>query len=145
MNVLASYIIEELRKTVAKFDTQAKAAKAFRVTPSVLSLTLSGQVNVIPEKILTKLGYVAQIAYFKKRDAKRASSAPPAAKKVEKAPKAKVTKKVTPKKPAKKVASPKASQVVEAAPQTGILVSPDAPAERNTQAENGALHISISG
>jgi hypothetical protein len=142
MNVLAGYIIEELRKAVAKFDTQAQAAKSFRVTPSVLSLTLSGQVNVIPEKILTKLGYVAQIAYFKKRDAKRASSAPPAAKKVEKKPRAafvKATQKAAPKKTVRQKRAP------EATPPTGILVSPDAPVERNTQPDSGALNISITG
>lgn len=73
-------IIKELREFVKKFDTNKQAAAALRVTQAQLSTTLRGTVNVIPEKILKKLGYKSALVYLplkpKKTGAEAGTSKP---------------------------------------------------------------------
>lgn len=57
-------IIKELREFVKKFTTNKQAAAALKVTQAQLSTTLNGSVNVIPEKILKKLGYKSALVYL---------------------------------------------------------------------------------
>lgn len=64
-------IIKELREFVKKFSTNKQAAAALKVTQAQLSTTLRGSVNVIPEKILKKLGYKSQLAYVPLKPAKK--------------------------------------------------------------------------
>lgn len=149
MNVPASRILEELRMFVRKHETQGAAAKALKVTPSVLSLTLSNQVNVIPEKILRKLGYVQQIVYVRKSKKGEPVETPTNVQLLEAlAPAKNATKKATKKatkatkKPAlvsayattraTKTATPTpAARAPRQAPRP-VVIAEDAPAERNS-------------
>ena len=63
-------IIKELKTFVGGFDTSKEAAAALKVTPAQLSSTLNGKVNVIPEKILKKLGYKSALVYLPLKSAK---------------------------------------------------------------------------
>lgn len=129
MNVPPSRIIEELRSFVKKHKTQALAAKALKVTPSVLSLTLSKQTNVIPEKILRKLGYRSETAYFKTGKVKAAAEEPAQEepKAVEPKTKAALVRTV-------KTAEPKATAAREPrqAPRP-VVIPKNAQAEHNTE------------
>ena len=62
--IQARTIISELKKFVAEYTNAAAAAKALGVTPAQLSTTLNKKVNVIPAKILKKLGYEARLVYL---------------------------------------------------------------------------------
>lgn len=68
-------IIKELKDFVKKYDTNKLAAAALKVTQSQLSTTINGSVNVIPEKILKRLGYKSELVYVplkaKKQPAKK--------------------------------------------------------------------------
>ena len=77
MNIPASQIAAELKEFCGRHDSQKDAAKALRVTDSQLSMALSGKSNVIPGKILKKLGYVAALAYFKIGEEPKAKSKKP--------------------------------------------------------------------
>lgn len=59
----AGDIITSLRKFCKTFETNNLAAKALKVTPAQLSTTLAGKANVIPEKILKKLGHKSALVY----------------------------------------------------------------------------------
>lgn len=50
-------ILKDLRAFCKEFPTAAQAAAAIKITPAQLSQTLNGKKNVIPERILKKLGY----------------------------------------------------------------------------------------
>jgi hypothetical protein len=71
-SVPAAQIISELRKFCQGHKdangrySQAKAAKALGVTAAQLSLTLNDRVNVIPARILKKLGYESKVVYVPK-------------------------------------------------------------------------------
>lgn len=69
MYIDAATILDKLRTFCSDFKKanpkadQKKIAKALGVTPSQLSLTINGKTNVIPARILKKLGYQAVVAY----------------------------------------------------------------------------------
>ena len=65
MSTPKSTILKELKAFCGKYDTYALAAKALKVTAAQLSQTLGNKNNVIPERILKKLGYKSEIAYVK--------------------------------------------------------------------------------
>jgi hypothetical protein len=56
-------IIKQLAEFCAKYPTRNKAAKALKVTPAQLSQTLNKKNNVIPERILKRLGYRSELVY----------------------------------------------------------------------------------
>jgi hypothetical protein len=56
-------VLKKIETFCDKFTTFKEAALALKVTPSQLSLTMSGKTNVIPEKILRKLGLQSIVAY----------------------------------------------------------------------------------
>lgn len=56
-------IRKELLAYCQQFDTFKIAAAKLKITPSQLSLTLKGKVNVIPAKVLKKLKLKARIVY----------------------------------------------------------------------------------
>ena len=59
-------VLKLLKRFCKQYDTDAKAAKALKVTASQLSRTLSGNTNVIHARILKKLGLQAVTMYAPK-------------------------------------------------------------------------------
>lgn len=65
MFVPRSQIIKELVTFCDKFKTRKLAAKSLKVTQSALSLTINSKNNVIPERILKRLGYRMELSYVR--------------------------------------------------------------------------------
>jgi ribosomal protein S24E len=61
--VTADVIVKQLHDFCLKYPTRGKAAKALKVTPAQLSQTLNKKNNVIPERILKRLGYKSELVY----------------------------------------------------------------------------------
>lgn len=64
MSISKSHILQDLEKFCRGHKTFSLAAKALKVTSSQLSTVRSGKSNVIPARILKKLGYKTAMVYY---------------------------------------------------------------------------------
>lgn len=88
-------ILQKLEEFCDKYPTFTKAAKALNITSAQLSLTRNSRTNVIPERVLKKLGYASKLVYVpldgkKATPPKKAGGTP---KKAKSTPKAKPVRK----------------------------------------------------
>lgn len=112
-------ILQKLEEFCDKYPTFTKAAKALNITSAQLSLTRNSRTNVIPERVLKKLGYASKLVYVP-LDGKKAAAAAP--KKPGGTPKAKSA---TKPKPVRKAdTANKKVKITEKPANAGVLLHP---------------------
>lgn len=110
-------ILQKLEEFCDKYPTFTQAAKALNITSAQLSLTRNRLTNVIPERVLKKLGYASKLVYVPLGGKK-----PAAPKKAGGTPKAKSAAK--PKPVRKADTANKKVKITEKPANAGVLLHP---------------------